>query len=198
MCVFGCHSVLLHDVALHCSKSGDRFKFVVGQTCVFLVGASVFIVPTQCCCWSSSPTAFAWVTCSHGDISCPKDQPVVEGLFSVCFTVRFEFGFCALLCKYSSILSYPESVSLLSHAHICTYTMCYTPCLCWTSPDHLHVTRLCLCSTFKHDVSSNARAMLKLMNGADMAKHSLSSLGSANCFVDSLHDGIDFECNVSR
>uniref|UniRef100_A0A4W6EMP2 Heat shock protein 14 n=1 Tax=Lates calcarifer TaxID=8187 RepID=A0A4W6EMP2_LATCA len=52
--------------------------------------------------------------------------------------------------------------------------------------------------TFKHDVSSNARAMLKLMNGADMAKHSLSSLGSANCFVDSLHDGIDFECNVSR
>uniref|UniRef100_A0A7N8X360 Heat shock protein 14 n=1 Tax=Mastacembelus armatus TaxID=205130 RepID=A0A7N8X360_9TELE len=52
--------------------------------------------------------------------------------------------------------------------------------------------------TFKHDVSSNARAMMKLMNGADMAKHSLSSLGSANCFVDSLHDGIDFECNVSR
>uniref|UniRef100_A0A8C4GL96 Heat shock 70 kDa protein 14 n=1 Tax=Dicentrarchus labrax TaxID=13489 RepID=A0A8C4GL96_DICLA len=52
--------------------------------------------------------------------------------------------------------------------------------------------------TFKHDVSSNVRAMLKLMNGADMAKHSLSSLGSANCFVDSLHDGIDFECNVSR
>lgn len=52
--------------------------------------------------------------------------------------------------------------------------------------------------TFKHDVSGNARAMLKLMNGADMAKHSLSSLGSANCFVDSLHDGIDFDCNVSR
>lgn len=52
--------------------------------------------------------------------------------------------------------------------------------------------------TFKHDVSGNARAMMKLMNGADMAKHSLSSLGSANCFVDSLYDGIDFECNVSR
>ncbi|KAK7879593.1 hypothetical protein WMY93_033696 [Mugilogobius chulae] len=31
-----------------------------------------------------------------------------------------------------------------------------------------------------------------------MAKHSLSSLGSANCFVDSLHDGMDFDCNVSR
>ncbi|XP_019747372.1 heat shock 70 kDa protein 14 [Hippocampus comes] len=52
--------------------------------------------------------------------------------------------------------------------------------------------------TFKHDVTSNARAMLKLMNGADMAKHSLSTLGSANCFVDSLHDGADFDCNVSR
>ncbi|XP_061570226.1 heat shock 70 kDa protein 14 [Cololabis saira] len=52
--------------------------------------------------------------------------------------------------------------------------------------------------SFKHDVNSNARAMLKLMNSADMTKHSLSSLGSANCFVDSLHDGIDFECNVSR
>ncbi|XP_041636878.1 heat shock 70 kDa protein 14 [Cheilinus undulatus] len=52
--------------------------------------------------------------------------------------------------------------------------------------------------TFRHDVSGNARAMLKLMNGADMAKHSLSSLGSANCFVDSLHEGVDFECSVSR
>lgn len=52
--------------------------------------------------------------------------------------------------------------------------------------------------SFRQDVSSNARAMLKLMNGADMAKHSLSSLGSANCFVDSLHDGMDFDCNISR
>ncbi|XP_037616651.1 heat shock 70 kDa protein 14 [Sebastes umbrosus] len=52
--------------------------------------------------------------------------------------------------------------------------------------------------TYKHDVSSNVRAMMKLMNGADMAKHSLSTLGSANCFVDSLHDGMDFECNISR
>ncbi|XP_029317940.1 heat shock 70 kDa protein 14 [Cottoperca gobio] len=52
--------------------------------------------------------------------------------------------------------------------------------------------------TFKHDLSSNTRAMMKLMNGADMAKHSLSTLGAANCFVDSLHDGIDFECNISR
>lgn len=52
--------------------------------------------------------------------------------------------------------------------------------------------------SFRQDVSANARAMLKLMNSADMAKHSLSALASANCFVDSLHDGMDFECNVSR
>ncbi|TRZ04206.1 hypothetical protein DNTS_029859, partial [Danionella cerebrum] len=43
-----------------------------------------------------------------------------------------------------------------------------------------------------------AEAMLKLMNSADVAKHTLSTLGSANCFVDSLYDGMDFECNVSR
>lgn len=52
--------------------------------------------------------------------------------------------------------------------------------------------------SFRQDVSGNARAALKLLNSADMAKHSLSSLGSANCFVDSLHDGMDFDCNVSR
>ncbi|KAK5876777.1 hypothetical protein CesoFtcFv8_026098 [Champsocephalus esox] len=52
--------------------------------------------------------------------------------------------------------------------------------------------------TFKHDLSNNTRAMMKLMIGADMAKHNLSSLSTANCFVDSLHDGIDFECNISR
>ncbi|XP_077120747.1 heat shock 70 kDa protein 14 isoform X1 [Ranitomeya variabilis] len=52
--------------------------------------------------------------------------------------------------------------------------------------------------SYKQDINGNARAMMKLMNSADLAKHSLSNLGSANCFVDSLYDGIDFECNVSR
>uniref|UniRef100_A0A8B9P4P4 Heat shock protein family A (Hsp70) member 14 n=1 Tax=Apteryx owenii TaxID=8824 RepID=A0A8B9P4P4_APTOW len=50
----------------------------------------------------------------------------------------------------------------------------------------------------KHDIRGNPRAMMKLMNSADVAKHSLSTLGSANCFVDSLYDGLDFDCNVSR
>ncbi|XP_006007877.1 heat shock 70 kDa protein 14 [Latimeria chalumnae] len=52
--------------------------------------------------------------------------------------------------------------------------------------------------SFKHDVRENPRAMMKLMNSAEVAKHSLSSLGSSNCFVDSLYDGLDFDCNVSR
>lgn len=51
---------------------------------------------------------------------------------------------------------------------------------------------------FKHDVRRNARAMMKLINSAEVAKHSLSTLGSANCFVDSLYEGQDFDCNVSR
>ncbi|KAG8440013.1 hypothetical protein GDO86_005980 [Hymenochirus boettgeri] len=52
--------------------------------------------------------------------------------------------------------------------------------------------------SYKQDIRGNARAMMKLMNSADVAKHSLSTLGSSNCFVDSLYDGIDFDCNVSR
>ncbi|XP_063301518.1 heat shock 70 kDa protein 14 [Pelobates fuscus] len=52
--------------------------------------------------------------------------------------------------------------------------------------------------SYKQDIRGNARAMMKLMNSADLAKHSLSTLGSSNCFVDSLHDGIDFDCAVSR
>ncbi|KAM4748064.1 heat shock 70 kDa protein 14 [Rhinophrynus dorsalis] len=52
--------------------------------------------------------------------------------------------------------------------------------------------------SYKQDIKGNARAMMKLMNSADVAKHSLSTLGTSNCFVDSLYDGIDFDCNVSR
>nr|KAF6396011.1 heat shock protein family A (Hsp70) member 14 [Molossus molossus] len=52
--------------------------------------------------------------------------------------------------------------------------------------------------SFKHNIRGNARAMVKLMNSADIAKHSLSTLGSANCFLDSLYEGQDFDCNVSR
>ncbi|GAB1285928.1 Heat shock 70 kDa protein 14 [Apodemus speciosus] len=50
---------------------------------------------------------------------------------------------------------------------------------------------------FRHDVRGNARAMMKLTSSAEVAKHSLSTLGSANCFVDSLYEGQDFDCTVS-
>uniref|UniRef100_A0A0E9SNQ2 Hypoxia up-regulated protein 1 n=1 Tax=Anguilla anguilla TaxID=7936 RepID=A0A0E9SNQ2_ANGAN len=52
--------------------------------------------------------------------------------------------------------------------------------------------------SYKHDVTGNPRAMMKLMNSADVAKHTLSTLGSSNCFVDSLYEGMDFDCSVSR
>uniref|UniRef100_UPI00398E32BC heat shock 70 kDa protein 14 n=1 Tax=Pristiophorus japonicus TaxID=55135 RepID=UPI00398E32BC len=51
---------------------------------------------------------------------------------------------------------------------------------------------------FRHDIRGNARAMMKLVNSAEVAKHTLSTLESSNCFVDSLHEGVDFDCNVSR
>nr|XP_056702858.1 heat shock 70 kDa protein 14 [Euleptes europaea] len=52
--------------------------------------------------------------------------------------------------------------------------------------------------SYRYDVRENSRAMMKLMNSAEVAKHSLSTLGSANCFVDSLYDGLDFDCTLSR
>ncbi|XP_072922534.1 heat shock 70 kDa protein 14 [Hemitrygon akajei] len=51
---------------------------------------------------------------------------------------------------------------------------------------------------FKQNIKESPRAMMKLINSAEVAKHALSTLGSANCFVDSLHEGLDFECAVSR
>ncbi|XP_072327055.1 heat shock 70 kDa protein 14 [Scyliorhinus torazame] len=50
----------------------------------------------------------------------------------------------------------------------------------------------------RHDIKNNARAMMKLVNSAEVAKHTLSTLESSNCFVDSLHEGLDFDCSVSR
>ncbi|XP_067861141.1 heat shock 70 kDa protein 14 [Heptranchias perlo] len=51
---------------------------------------------------------------------------------------------------------------------------------------------------FRHSIKGNPRAMMKLVNSAEDAKHALSTLESSNCFVDSLHEGLDFDCNVSR
>jgi molecular chaperone DnaK (HSP70) len=40
--------------------------------------------------------------------------------------------------------------------------------------------------------------MAKLLNAAENWKHILSNLGSADCFVESLHEGIDYRVNISR
>ncbi|XP_061418938.1 heat shock 70 kDa protein 14 [Lethenteron reissneri] len=50
----------------------------------------------------------------------------------------------------------------------------------------------------RQDLRGNSRAMMKLHTHAEMAKHVLSTMAISNCFVDSLHDGLDFECNITR
>lgn len=54
------------------------------------------------------------------------------------------------------------------------------------------------CRMWKDDIRENKRAMAKLQAGAETCKHVLTSHGTATCSVESLHDGIDFQCNVSR
>ncbi|CAK0900288.1 unnamed protein product, partial [Prorocentrum cordatum] len=48
------------------------------------------------------------------------------------------------------------------------------------------------------DVRKNARAMKRLQNECDAAKRTLSSSTSATIEVDSLLDGVDFSCTMSR
>lgn len=40
--------------------------------------------------------------------------------------------------------------------------------------------------------------MFKLMGAAEECKHVLSTLNTAHCFVESLHEGVDLSANVSR
>ncbi|XP_020606283.1 heat shock 70 kDa protein 14-B-like [Orbicella faveolata] len=51
---------------------------------------------------------------------------------------------------------------------------------------------------WKQDVRGNARAMAKLMAGAENCKHILSSRDTATCAIESLYDGIDMQSTVSR
>ncbi len=51
---------------------------------------------------------------------------------------------------------------------------------------------------FKMDCSENKRSMAKLRNASETSKHILSTLPSAQCSVESLYDGMDFQCNISR
>ncbi|KAJ8302030.1 hypothetical protein KUTeg_021017 [Tegillarca granosa] len=51
---------------------------------------------------------------------------------------------------------------------------------------------------YKLDVKESRRSFTKLRMATETCKHTLSTLGSAHCSVDSLHEGVDFHSNVSR
>nr|CAD7589729.1 unnamed protein product [Timema genevievae] len=51
---------------------------------------------------------------------------------------------------------------------------------------------------WKLDPQESRRSMAKLMAAAETCKHVLSTMSTAHCFVESLCEGVDFSCNVSR
>lgn len=51
---------------------------------------------------------------------------------------------------------------------------------------------------YKLDPKESPRSMGKLKNAAETCMHVLSTMGSANCFVESLYEGIDFNVTISR
>lgn len=51
---------------------------------------------------------------------------------------------------------------------------------------------------YKLDVKESRRSLKKLRLEAENVKHTLSTLGNAQCAVDSLFEGVDFHCQVSR
>jgi L1 cell adhesion molecule like protein len=50
----------------------------------------------------------------------------------------------------------------------------------------------------KHDVSDNKKAVKRLLSAAEKAKRTLSTTTSANIEVDSLYEGLDFSCVLTR
>ena len=51
---------------------------------------------------------------------------------------------------------------------------------------------------YKADPRETKRGKMKLKFNAENVKHVLSTLDNANCHIESLHEGIDFNANVSR
>ena len=54
------------------------------------------------------------------------------------------------------------------------------------------------CRQWKADCLENKRSVAKLRNSAENCKHILSTMPTAQSSVDSLFEGIDFQCNLSR
>jgi len=51
---------------------------------------------------------------------------------------------------------------------------------------------------YKADPRESKRGKMKLKLNADNVKHILSTLDNSNCYIESLHEGIDFNANISR
>ena len=54
------------------------------------------------------------------------------------------------------------------------------------------------CRKYKLDVKESRRSLNKLRLAAETVKHTLSTLGNAQCAVDSMFEGVDFHSQVSR
>lgn len=50
----------------------------------------------------------------------------------------------------------------------------------------------------RYNVRENKRSLMKLQSAAETCKHVLSMLGVAQCFAESLYEGIDLNINISR
>ncbi|XP_074644816.1 heat shock 70 kDa protein 14-like isoform X3 [Tubulanus polymorphus] len=48
------------------------------------------------------------------------------------------------------------------------------------------------------EIKNSNRARYKLLNAAENCKHILSKMHEAHSFIESLHEGIDFQCQISR
>ena len=51
---------------------------------------------------------------------------------------------------------------------------------------------------YKHDISTNQRAVRRLRTACERAKRTLSTAAQANIEIDSLHEGVDFYTSITR
>ena len=54
------------------------------------------------------------------------------------------------------------------------------------------------CRQWKVDCKQNSRSVMKLRNASENCKHILSRMQTAQCSVESLYEGIDFQSTISR
>ena len=59
------------------------------------------------------------------------------------------------------------------------------------------ICRVCF-SANRQDMSENKRSVCKLRAAAEHCKHILSTVSPAQSFVESLYEGIDYNCQITR